>query len=368
MSESTDAAAVVVGAGFFGVNVALHLARRLKRRVVLLEREASILSRASRINQARVHGGYHYPRSLVTGYASQRRLRTFCDIWGSSVLSPREMIYAIASRDSKTSARQFVSYCRAIGAPLYGAGPEVTQLFDKSTVENVFEVEEPVFNVDYLRNWSLEEIERVGIELRTGVQVTSLNRSANGISVEATENEKLVRFRSPLVFNCCYSAMNKLNGGLIRTKTQLRHELAEIAVITMPDRLRSTGVTVMDGPFFSTLPFPSLDAHSLTHVRFTPHEAFDDDSSPSGPGSQHENYSRAEWMIRDAARYMPSLRDSRYITSLFEIKTILQRNEKDDGRPILFESCDALPGLHFVLGGKLDNVFDVFESIDKVAL
>ena len=31
------------------------------------------------------------------------------------------------------------------------------------------------------------------------------------------------------------------------------------------------GVTIMDGPFMSSIPFPQRNLHSLTHVRYTPH-------------------------------------------------------------------------------------------------
>ncbi len=37
-------------------------------------------------------------------------------------------------------------------------------------------------------------------------------------------------------------------------------------------RLKNTGITVMDGPFFSLMPFGQTGLHSLTSVTFTPHE------------------------------------------------------------------------------------------------
>jgi hypothetical protein len=58
------------------------------------------------------------------------------------------------------------------------------------------------------------------------------------------------------------------------------------------------------------------------------------------------------------------VQDAEYVDSLFEVKTILARNEGDDGRPILFEQHTALPGCYSVLGGKIDNIFDVIERLD----
>ena len=53
-----------------------------------------------------------------------------------------------------------------------------------------------------------------------------------------------------------------------------------------------------------------------------------------------------------------------YRDSLFEVKTILMKNEGDDGRPILFEQHPQLPGCYSMLGGKIDNIFDALERLD----
>ena len=59
----------VIGGGFYGCCLALWL-RAQAGTVLLLEKESSLLSRASAINQARVHTGFHYPRSLSTAIRS----------------------------------------------------------------------------------------------------------------------------------------------------------------------------------------------------------------------------------------------------------------------------------------------------------
>jgi hypothetical protein len=69
-------------------------------------------------------------------------------------------------------------------------------------------------------------------------------------------------------------------------------------------------------------------------------------------------------MVRDAGRYLPALLDSRHVDSLLEVKTVLVKNEGDDGRPILFEKHSALPGCISVLGGKIDNIYDVLEKLE----
>lgn len=62
-------------------------------------------------------------------------------------------------------------------------------------------------------------------------------------------------------------------------------------------------------------------------------------------------------------RYLPCLQDLKWLGSLFEIKTLLLRNESDDGRPILLDRDPVNSGLMTVLGGKLDNIYDLFDAL-----
>ncbi|MFC4625487.1 hypothetical protein ACFO1V_09675 [Daeguia caeni] len=130
--------------------------------------------------------------------------------------------------------------------------------------------------------------------------------------------------------------------------------------------MKNIGITVMDGPFFSLMPFPAREIHTLSHVRYTPHFSWNDarDENPYRKLADYDRKTRVDRMIRDAARYLPVLLEARYIDSLFEVKTVLVKNEGDDGRPILFERHASLPGCFSVLGGKIDNIYDVIEKLD----
>ena len=46
---------IVIGAGFYGLSLALHLSAG-RRRILVLEADRVPMSRASMVNQARVHG------------------------------------------------------------------------------------------------------------------------------------------------------------------------------------------------------------------------------------------------------------------------------------------------------------------------
>ena len=61
---------IIIGAGIYGLYSALYLAKKNSGRIILLEKDSEAFSRATYINQARVHMGYHYPRSISTASKS----------------------------------------------------------------------------------------------------------------------------------------------------------------------------------------------------------------------------------------------------------------------------------------------------------
>src|SRR3954447_20816416 len=103
--------------------------RGLGRRVVLAERGNELLARASLRNQARVHNGYHYPRSILTSLRSRLNYARFVDEYADCIDRSFPHYYAIGRRMSKITATQFAEFCRRIGAPLSPAPAHAKKLF-----------------------------------------------------------------------------------------------------------------------------------------------------------------------------------------------------------------------------------------------
>ncbi|MCK9988721.1 MAG: hypothetical protein AzoDbin1_05193 [Azoarcus sp.] len=361
--------AVVVGGGFYGAAIAIYLARQRRlTRVLLVEREPALLTRASYHNQARVHNGYHYPRSFTTAYRSRVNLPRFVRDWPAAVKKDFVKLYAIARRNSKVTSRQFERFCRDIGAFIEPAPATLSRYFDQRFIENVYVVEEYAFDPTVLRAWAECELRECCIELRLETRASALSQSPDGrlvLSLVAPEGGEY-QVRTANVFNCTYSGLNQLGGSFGTTRTGLKHEVTEMALMDVPPPFKELGITVMDGPFFSLMPFPARGLHTLSHVRYTPHLHWEDKAGldPYGRMQEYGRPTRADRMVRDVARYLPLVAQARHVDSLFEVKTVLRKNEGDDGRPILFERHAELPGCYSILGGKIDNIYDVLEKLE----
>lgn len=368
--ESSTVDAVIIGGGFYGSAIAIYLAKtRRLRRVILLEREPELLIRASYHNQARVHNGYHYPRSFTTAFRSRVNLPRFVQDWPQVVKKDFVKLYAIARRNSKVTANQFERFCSEIGAKIKPAESSLKRLFEPRLIENAFLVEEYAFDSTRLAKWAIKELRNSGVEIYYLTRALSISRSSCNQGLVVTiqpESGNVSSLNCRYVFNCTYSGLNQFLGDFPGTKTGLKHEITEMALMQMPDELKEIGITVMDGPFFSMMPFPSRGLHTLSHVRYTPHLNWKDEHGidPYKKLDEYDRATRVDRMVRDVGRYLPALLKAKHVDSLFEIKTVLVKNEGDDGRPILYEKHAELPGCYSVLGGKIDNIYDVLEKLE----
>ena len=144
--------------------------------------------------------------------------------------------------------------------------------------------------------------------------------------------------------------------------------------------LLAVGFTVMDGPFFSIMPFGKTGYHSLTSVTFTPHKTSYEatpkfactgaggsscsakwlgncDSCPDRPESAWE------YMSTLARKYMRDEYEFSYEKSLFSMKPILKASEIDDSRPTVIRTLSTEPTFISVLSGKINTVYDLDEFL-----
>lgn len=355
---------LVIGGGFYGCCLALFL-RSLSPAVAVVEAGDDILTRASRVNQARVHTGFHYPRSMLTAVKSMLLYQRFSAEFPDAIRSDFRMLYAVARQHSKVSAGRFFRMYADMGAPISRASPAQSALFDPKMIEGAFDCVEYAFDFSRLRSHLQARIDALGLDLRTGTEVTGLEEDAAGVTAQLSSGTEI---RARYVFNVTYSHINQILRMAGLPEASLKHELTEIALIAPPPELEGLAVTVMDGPFFSAMPYPSEDLYSLTHVRYTPHLAWLDARVATPPydfaARQHPE-SRARRMILDSRRYMPCLGEAEHRKSLFDVKTVLLKNEDDDGRPILFQRRPNTSRILSVMGGKIDNVYDLFDLIRR---
>ncbi len=361
--------AVIIGAGFFGAVLAEYLIKKSSiNRIAVIEKEPIPLSRASANNQARIHQGFHYPRSIKTAASSRRTYELFKSKWPASVFSNFEHVYAISKVGSKVSPQQFEATMNAVKAPFFIADRAVSDsLFDMSRIDSAYQVQEEAFNYLELRAWAQDVFSSEKISTFFDTKVLSVMQQAQKSLVSLDSGSTI---SSRYLFNVSYSGIDSIEGLSGETGKQVFHQLTEMPIVETPIEIQGRGITVMDGPFFSLMPYPSIsNASTFSHVRYTQRrsnistsESKQLDDELARLKSKQE--SAFELMRRDAARYSPPMAKLKIIGQIFESKTLLKTSLREDSRPILFLKHKAL-GTYSILGGKVDNVFDMIERLDE---
>jgi glycine/D-amino acid oxidase-like deaminating enzyme len=364
---------IIIGAGLYGLYAALKCGQK-KEKVLVLEYDERPFMRATYINQARVHMGYHYPRSLSTALKSAGYYRRFHDDYGFCILDKFKQIYATSSQFSWTNGDQFKAFCEAAGIMCKEEAPSA--YFKEGTVDGVFLTEEDTYDAMILRDYLVSEIEKLSnVTIKCKARISAISREGGDYEVYEG-NEKFV---SSFVLNATYASCNQIlelvnNSEGDFTPFGIKYELCEIILCRPSDALRDYGFTVMDGPFFSIMPFGKTGYHSLTSVTFTPHVTsyeerpkFNCQEGCECSNVQLDNCNECKNRPASAFDYMSHLADKyllpeygySYEKSLFSMKPILKSSEVDDSRPTAIRVGSNSPTFISVLSGKINTVYDL---------
>jgi len=373
-ARPVDVDQVVLGAGFFGM-VAADLAARRGRSVLVVDPEPVPLTRASFANQARIHLGYHYPRSLGTALQAIEHRDRFQRDYADCVNDRFTKLYAIARFDSLTSAAGFEQFCHNVDIPAERVDPQ--PWFADGSVEAVFACDEAAFDAARLRarvQASLDE--HVGVAWALGARVLEAGVDGASWSLALTDG---TRWRTSRVVNATYAATNGVLATFGQDPLPIGYELCELALGRPSPALAGVGITVMDGPFFSVMPFGHRGLHSLSAVDHTP-RLRSDGPLPEFPCQRRSPTCRpdaldgcgscpvrpasaADEMWQVARRFLRPELDFTPTSSVVAIRPVLRLSDVDDSRPTLLYEHRRDPDLVTVLSGKINTVYDL-EHLD----
>ena len=365
---------IVIGAGLYGLYAAL-LCGRKGENVLVLEKEPEAFQRASYVNQARVHLGYHYPRSLFTAVSTARYFERFVKEFPECINRDFRQIYATSSKFSWTQAEQFEKFSKAAGIPCRRAAAE--EFFRAGMCDGAFETGEATFDAQILKEELLKRIrEFPGVQILYSHGVTEIIRNEKSFVLTAG-NEK---FETSFVLNASYAGVNEICRMAGFELFRIKYELCEVILCEVNESLKNLGITVMDGPFFSIMPFGKTGLHSLTSVTFTPHHTSfsgtaefpcqKKNTEGCGTGDLR-NCSRCsvkpqsswEYMSQLARKYLKDDYKFEYAGSLYSMKPVLQASDVDDSRPTCIRVHCKEPYFVSVLSGKITTVYDLEEVL-----
>lgn len=364
---------IIIGAGIYGLYAARYCGKKGEK-VLVIEKEKEAFTRATYINQARVHMGYHYPRSYSTAIKSANYFEKFINDFSECIYSDFKQIYATSSKFSWTNANQFKKFCKQ--ANILCEEIEKEKYFKKSLCDGAFLTKEYTYDAMILKDILLKDVNTFkNVEIVYNSSITSIKKEDKYYFIESSTG----LYKTNYLLNATYASVNQILELLGYEKFKIKYELCEIILCKVDSSLKNIGLTVMDGPFFSIMPFGKTGLHSLTSVTFTPHDvSYDqlptfkcqkdqDYCSPYNLGNcnycKHKPKSAWIYMSNLARKYMNDTFKFEYVSSLYSMKPILMASEVDDSRPTVIKKYTSDPYFYTVLSGKINTVYDLEEIL-----
>lgn len=373
MQKSYDK--IIIGAGIYGLYSALFCGKQSEN-VLVLECEDEAFGRATYINQARVHLGYHYPRSYSTAKKSANYFERFNKAYGFSELKSFDQVYATSANFSWTNAEEFQKFCKDVNIRCDEL--PISKYFKSGMVDGCFLTDEYTYDAHILKDYFLKEIANYkNVTIKYGVDIDTIKKEEKKYVITLKNKEQ---YETGFLLNATYASVNQILEKLGYEPFKIKYELCEIILCEVNDKLKDVGITVMDGPFFSIMPFGKTGYHSLTSVTFTPHitsydalPTFPCQAKSKGHCSKYKlgncnncpakPKSAWSYMSNLAKKYLKDEFEFKYVDSLYSMKPILMASEIDDSRPTVIKKFSENPTFVSVLSGKVNTIFDLDEVL-----
>lgn len=242
--------------------------------------------------------------------------------------------------------------------------------------DGVFRTREYTYDAMILRDYLLEKLAvyTEHVKILYNVQIIRIEKLQDRYAIYTADGGGT--YQSDFVLNATYAGTNQILDMAGFPKFGIKYELCEIILCDVNERLKNIGFTVMDGPFFSIMPFGKTGFHSLTSVTFTPHTTSYEELPVFSCQEESRGYCSAAhlgncndcpgkpdtafpYMANLARKYMLDDYRFTYRQSLFSMKPILMSSEIDDSRPTVVRTYSKKPTFVGVLSGKINTVYDL---------
>jgi hypothetical protein len=340
----------IVGAGLFGVTVALKIDEQFKDYdISVFESSNDIFSAASRSNQLRLHRGYHYPRSPETAASLLSSIDYFVQEYKESVIDRFDHYYCLSKQDSLVDSAQYLSFC------------------DR-------------FNLEYeiIDNFSSVDSEKIALTIKAKENLLDYKsiyqtchdrlKKSNIKLLLNTRFDKSLKEDYDLVINCTYANINEA----LKPSQQQRYqfEICEKIVVKMPNEMVEKSIVVMDGPFMCVDPYGNTGFSLLGNVDHAIHYS-NVGISPDIPKEilgdlnqgivKRPNKTNFDKFIEHGKLYIPSLADCSYQGSMFTVRAVFPNTDDTDARPTVISNIDEK--VVNVFSGKIDTCVVVANKI-----
>jgi len=320
----------IIGAGFYGCHIATTLIDD-GHDVSIVEVKKDLFRGASGKIPARLHQGFHYPRSKATRDACRAHLPEFMEIYGRFTESVPNNIYAIAEGGSLVDFPQYVDSLSG-EVPFEIIDP---RSYGLRNVEGAVLTDERHIIIDEVKAFFRERLHK---HIKYGHKLVDPGGRDFDLTVDATfctyDNTFVDRYEPCVV-------------GLLKGQTD-------------------TAITIMDGPFSSLYPWnEGRNLCSISSAKWTPLSkqcrTWSEARAILRELTCREMTKRVEEMMEDLARYYPGI----HSYDMLDVMTSVRAMPFSGADTRLVNIVDVSERIVRIQAGKIDAVIHAAKLIQQ---
>ena len=333
---------MIVGAGWMGCHLAYSL--KLRGYTISLFDQEDMFSGMSGSNTNRLHMGYHYPRSYQTRIQSRKGFTSFIKKYPKLVKKIKNNLIYILKKESLVD---FYTYKKI----MVSAGLKVksTKFFENElvNVEGLFRVDEAQILQEKSKKFFQSKLKKNFFK----------NKKININEIEFKEKKFIFNdIKFDHVIDCTAGHMSKYKNFDISFEPRV--------TFVYRSKLKSFALMAMDGPFYNIFPYEKED-YILGTPTFSKFKKF----SNLNRAIHFLKTIKKETLLKRQIGSEKIVRKTfnnfykyfHFKNYFFSLTTIL--NSKSDNRPTLVKKNK---NIIFVLGGKIDTIFEAEKKILKL--
>jgi hypothetical protein len=333
---------LIIGGGFYGSYLANILGKNKK--VLLIDKNISLMRAASFANQTRLHEGAHYLKSMDTArssnYYSSKLKKRFPEI----IVRNSKHYYALPESYNSITSEQFAQKCEILGINFHKINDKIL-----STPHTTYNVLEDNYDPSALRESIIEKINFINVEIKLNTSVISVESKLSGFVVTLSDFSRVYVNN---VYNVTYAQVNEINKLFNIEEVQTVTEYVEIPLLYIPIFLKKA-LTVIDGPYLSLTPFGSSKLHNLTSVIYSHH--------PVEKNLQNSETFKNFILKQFRMLVLPEYQNFTYHGTLTSKKITLKANDALDSRPLIIKKHGNYTQ---IIGTKISNIIEMEDTLD----
>jgi hypothetical protein len=362
MNKPNQVDVAIIGCGIFGAEIAIKL-KSLGLSVMLFEAKSDILSGASANNQNRLHLGFHYPRDMETAEQSIRGFTNFKNKYHACIQDDFLNAYFISNEQSLTTFSNYLKFCDSLGVHYESVSSDNFPLRVLQASSGIL-CNEVVYDCEILKRLIWERLRYDSIQVELNQRVIKIKKIKGRYTLEFENNPMIF---ADFVINASYSDINRLTAQLGFEVSDKLFEYTAVPIIEI-DNIQRIGVTVMDGPFMTLLPYGKSNQfllYSVEHSVIAKNIADQIDenwlSPNSAPFSRIDKQLFFEKMISFCSKYIPVLATAKLKGFLESPRMVIAHSDHSDKRPSMV--TDYEHSYFTVMSGKIDHCIWVAEEV-----